>query len=257
MSRANTSPAPPQPDLDQEVAAVRGFNRFYTRKLGVLNQHLLDSAFSLSEARVMYELAHRDDAAAKEIGIELGLDAGYLSRMVQNFEENGLITRKPLPTDRRQYQLSLTAKGRQAFARLDRRSHDEVGAMLGQLGEAERARLVNAMQTIEHVLGPQTGARPGFLLRSHRPGDIGWVVSRHAPSMPRNMAGTSVSRRWSPRSRHNSSGPSTPRANTAGSRRSTASRSARSSWSRLPRKSRSCACCWWRKRRAASAWGAR
>jgi DNA-binding MarR family transcriptional regulator/GNAT superfamily N-acetyltransferase len=179
MSRANTSPAPPQPDLDQEVAAVRGFNRFYTRKLGVLDQHLLDSPFSLSEARVMYELAHRDDAAAKEIGIELGLDAGYLSRMVQNFEENGLITRKPLPTDRRQYQLSLTAKGRQAFARLDRRSHDEVGAMLGQLGEAERARLVNAMQTIEHVLGPQTGARPGFLLRSHRPGDIGWVVSRH------------------------------------------------------------------------------
>ena len=179
MSRANTSPAPPQPDLDQEVAAVRGFNRFYTRKLGVLDQHLLDSPFSLSEARVMYELAHRDDAAAKEIGTELGLDAGYLSRMVQNFEENGLITRKPLPTDRRQYQLSLTAKGRQAFARLDRRSHDEVGAMLGQLGAAERARVVSAMRTIEHVLGPPTGARPGFLLRSHRPGDIGWVVSRH------------------------------------------------------------------------------
>jgi len=179
MSRAITSPAPPQPDLDQEVAAVRGFNRFYTRKLGVLDQHLLDSPFSLSEARVMYELAHRDDAAAKEIGIELGLDAGYLSRIVQNFEENGLITRKPLPADRRQYQLSLTAKGRQAFARLDRRSHDEVGAMLGQLGEAERARVVSAMRTIEHVLEPQTSARPGFLLRSHRPGDIGWVVSRH------------------------------------------------------------------------------
>ena len=179
MSRAITSPAPPQPDLDQEVAAVRGFNRFYTRKLGVLDQHLLSSPFSLSEARVMYELAHRDDAAAKEIGIELGLDAGYLSRMVQNFEENGLITRKPLPTDRRQYQLSLTAKGRQAFARLDRRSHDEVGAMLGQLGAAECARLVSAMRTIEYVLGPQTGAQPGFLLRSHRPGDIGWVVSRH------------------------------------------------------------------------------
>jgi len=179
MSRAITSPAPPQPDLDQEVAAVRGFNRFYTRKLGVLDQHLLNSPFSLSEARVMYELAHRDDAAAKEIGIELGLDAGYLSRIVQNFEENGLITRKPLPADRRQHQLSLTAKGRQAFARLDRRSHDEVGAMLGQLGAAERARLVSAMRTIEYVLGPQTGAQPGFLLRSHRPGDIGWVVSRH------------------------------------------------------------------------------
>jgi DNA-binding MarR family transcriptional regulator/GNAT superfamily N-acetyltransferase len=179
MSPAITSPAPSQPDLDQEVAAVRGFNRFYTRKLGVLDQHLLNSPFSLSEARVMYELAHRDDAAAKEIGIELGLDAGYLSRIVQSFEENGLITRKPLPTDRRQHRLSLTAKGRQAFAKLDRRSHDEVAVMLGQLGEAERARVVSAMRTIEHVLGPQAGARPGFLLRSHRPGDIGWVVSRH------------------------------------------------------------------------------
>ena len=179
MSRAVISPAPSQPDLDQEVAAVRGFSRFYTRKLGVLDQHLLDSPFSLSEARVMYELAHRDDAAAKEIGIELGLDAGYLSRIVQSFEENGLITRKPLPADRRQYQLSLTAKGRQAFARLDRRSQDEVGTMLGQLGEAERARVVNAMRTIEHLLEPRTGARPGVLLRSHRPGDIGWVVSRH------------------------------------------------------------------------------
>jgi DNA-binding MarR family transcriptional regulator/N-acetylglutamate synthase-like GNAT family acetyltransferase len=179
MSPAVTCSAPSQPDLDQEVAAVRGFNRFYTRKLGVLDQHLLDSPYSLSEARVMYELAHRDDAAAKEIGIELGLDAGYLSRIVQSFEENGLLTRKPLPADRRQYRLSLTAKGRQAFARLDRRSHDEVGAMLGQLGEAERASIVNAMRAIEHLLGPQTVARPGFLLRSHRPGDIGWVVSRH------------------------------------------------------------------------------
>src|SRR5437660_9854157 len=118
MSPAVASPAPSQPDLDQMVAAVRGFNRFYTRKLGVLDQHLLDSPFSLSEARVMYELAHRDDAAAKEIGIELGLDAGYLSRIVQSFEENGLITRKPLPADRRQHRLSLTAKGRQAFTRL-------------------------------------------------------------------------------------------------------------------------------------------
>jgi len=179
MSRAVTSAVPSPPELDQEVAAVRGFNRFYTRKLGVLDQHLLDSPFSLSEARVMYELAHRDDAAAKEIGAELGLDAGYLSRIVQNFEENGLITRKPLPADRRQHRLSLTAKGRQAFARLNRRSHDEVAAMLGHLGDAERARIVNAMRTIEHVLGPQSGARPAFLLRSHRPGDIGWVVSRH------------------------------------------------------------------------------
>jgi DNA-binding MarR family transcriptional regulator/GNAT superfamily N-acetyltransferase len=168
-----------QPAFDEEVAAVRAFNRFYTRRLGVLDQQLLKSPFSLSEARVLYELAHRDDAAAKEIGIELGLDPGYLSRIVQNFEENGLITRKPLPADRRQYRLSLTAKGRQAFTKLDRSSHDEIAAMLDQLGAAERATIVSAMGTIKHVLEPRAGARPPFLLRSHRPGDIGWVVSRH------------------------------------------------------------------------------
>src|ERR1700730_16361101 len=107
-------------DCDDQIAAVRAFNRFYTRKLGVLDQQLLQSPFSLSEARVLYELAHRDDLAAKEIGIELGLDPGYLSRIIQNFDENGLITRKPLPSDRRQYPLSLTAKGRHAVAKIGR-----------------------------------------------------------------------------------------------------------------------------------------
>src|SRR6266704_3562334 len=101
-----------QPDSVDQVAAVRGFNRFYTRKLGVLDQHLAKSPFSLSEARVLYELAHRDNLAAKEIGIELGLDPGYLSRIVQKFDDDGLITREPLPADRRQYRLSLTANGR-------------------------------------------------------------------------------------------------------------------------------------------------
>src|ERR1700730_15786722 len=115
-------------DCDDRIAAVRAFNRFYTRKLGVLDQHLMKSPFSLSEARVLYELAHRDDVSAKEIGAELGLDAGYLSRIVQNFDESGLITRKPLASDRRQYRLGLTAKGRQAFAKLDRSSHEEGGA---------------------------------------------------------------------------------------------------------------------------------
>src|SRR3954462_6336432 len=133
---------------DGQVAAVRAFNRFYTRKLGVLDQQLLKSPYSLSEARVLYELAYREDLSAKEIGLELGLDAGYLSRIVQNFEDNGLITRKPLPADRRQHRLTLTAKGRQSFARLDRSSHDEVAAMLRPLGDTERARIVSAMQTI-------------------------------------------------------------------------------------------------------------
>jgi DNA-binding MarR family transcriptional regulator/N-acetylglutamate synthase-like GNAT family acetyltransferase len=164
---------------DGEIAAVRAFNRFYTRKLGVLDQHLLKSPFSLSEARVLYELAHRDDLSAKAIGAELGLDAGYLSRIMQNFDDGGLITRKPLASDRRQHRLGLTAKGRQAFAKLDRSSHDEVAALLGGLDHVERAMLVNAMTTIEHALEPAADARPAFLLRSHRPGDIGWVISRH------------------------------------------------------------------------------
>src|SRR6478672_7594464 len=123
-------------DSDSQIAAVRAFNRFYTRKLGVLDQQLLESPFSLSEARVLYELAHREEPSAKEIGTELGLDAGYLSRIVQNFDENGLITRKPLPSDRRQYRLALTGKGRQAFAKLERSSQDDVAAMLAALPRA-------------------------------------------------------------------------------------------------------------------------
>src|ERR1700694_5905646 len=97
-----------QQNSDDQILAVRAFNRFYTRKLGVLDQQLLKSLCSLSEARVLYELAHREDPAAKEIGIELGLDPGYLSRIIQKFCEDGLISRKPLPSDRRQYRLGLT-----------------------------------------------------------------------------------------------------------------------------------------------------
>src|SRR5271155_4373930 len=138
---------------DDEVLAARAFNRFYTRKLGVLDQQLLKSPYSLSEARVMYELAHRGELAAKEIGAELGLDPGYLSRIMQKFDEDGLITRTPLPSDRRQYQLSLTAKGRQAFAKLDRSSHDDVAAMLAVLAQGGRERLTEAMATIERLLG--------------------------------------------------------------------------------------------------------
>src|ERR1700704_3579199 len=138
-------------DSDVQIAAVRAFNRFYTRKLGVLDQHLLKSPFSLSEARVLYELAHRQDLAAKEIGIELGLDPGYLSRIIQNFDENGLITRKPLPADRRQYRLRLHAKGRQAFARLDRRSHDDIADMLATLSRGDTERLIGAMAVTERL----------------------------------------------------------------------------------------------------------
>jgi len=165
---------------DDQIAAVRAFNRFYTRKLGVLDQHLGQSPFSLSEARVLYELAQRDELAAKEIGIELGLDAGYLSRIVQSFDEKGLITRKPLPSDRRQYQLSLTAKGRQAFAKLNLGSQNEVAAMLARLSAADATRLTQAMATIEAVLEQRRSQPTAFMLRSHRVGDMGWVISRQA-----------------------------------------------------------------------------
>ena len=166
-------------DSDDQIAAVRAFNRFYTRKLGVLDQHLMQSPFSLSEARVLYELAHRDDLSAKEVGAELGLDAGYLSRIVQNFDESGLITRKPLASDRRQYRLALTAKGRQAFAKLDRSSHDEVRAMLAALPGGAGERLTAAMGTIERLLGDSPAPPPPAILRNPRPGDMGWVVQSH------------------------------------------------------------------------------
>src|ERR1700681_2618906 len=104
-----------QPNDDDQISAVRAFNRFYTSKLGFLDQQLLKSPFSLSEARVLYELAHRQNPSAKAIGAELGLDPGYLSRIVQKFDEDGLIARKPVPADRRQYQLGLDAEGEHAL----------------------------------------------------------------------------------------------------------------------------------------------
>ena len=167
-------------DSSGQIAAVRAFNRFYTRKLGVLDQHLGKSPFSLSEARVLYELANREDPSAKAIGTELRLDAGYLSRIVQKLDDEGLLTRKPLASDRRQYQLGLTAKGRQAFAKLNLSSQNEVAAMLAALAPGDTTRLTQAMATISDLLAPQPRERSSFLLRSHRVGDMGWVVSSQA-----------------------------------------------------------------------------
>ena len=167
-----------QPVFEAQISAVRSFNRFYTRKLGVLGQNLLESPFSLSEARVLYELAHRDNSAANEIGTELGLDAGYLSRIVQKFVEGGLISRKPLASDRRQHCLNLTTKGRRAFAKLDRNSHEEVGAMLAPLPLGDCTRLVGAMAAIERLLDT-TRVKVQAILREPRPGDMGWVVQSH------------------------------------------------------------------------------
>ena len=171
-------------DITQEaakearIAAIRRFNRFYTRKIGVLEQQLLESPYSLTEARVLFELAHRDEPTAKEIGAQLDLDPGYLSRIVQAFMDKGLVTRKPVPSDRRQFRLALTAKGRLAYGRLNRSSHDEIGAMLEKLPRGGEERLVTAMTAIERLLDDEAG-RPEITLRVHRPGDMGWIVQQH------------------------------------------------------------------------------
>ncbi len=163
--------------LDNRIAAVRRFSRFYTRVIGALHDGLLHSSFSLAEARVLYELAQRAGATATELGRELDLDPGYLSRILQRIERDGLLARAPSPIDRRQSLLSLTPAGHDAFAPLDARSREEIGALLAPLAESAQASVVAAMGCIEASLGaPRSGP---WLLRQHRPGDIGWVVGRH------------------------------------------------------------------------------
>ncbi|HYH21328.1 MAG TPA: bifunctional helix-turn-helix transcriptional regulator/GNAT family N-acetyltransferase [Azospirillum sp.] len=163
----------------QRIEAVRRFSRFYTRKVGVLHEGLLDSPFSLAEARVIYELAHHERTTANELSEELGLDPGYLSRILRGFEQRGLITRQPSETDARQNILTLTPEGLEAFADLNARSRQEIGAMLGRLGTADQDRLVAAMRTIEELMGDPPPRRAPYILRPPRPGDIGWVIERH------------------------------------------------------------------------------
>jgi DNA-binding MarR family transcriptional regulator/GNAT superfamily N-acetyltransferase len=167
---------------DRRIAAVRGFNRFYTRQIGVLRKTFLDSPYSLGEARVLYELASGRAATASQIGRALDLDAGYLSRVLRNFEKRGLIERKASARDARQSHLRLSARGRKAYAPLEQRSQRDTGALLGKLKPDEQARLIAAMTTIETLLRgePQTSPEPGYILRAPRPGDFGWVVKRNA-----------------------------------------------------------------------------
>ena len=167
--------------IDQRIAAARRFNRFYTRQIGVLRRNYLDSPYSLGESRVLYEILHRARTAS-DVGRALDLDAGYLSRMLRNFEKRGLINRQISDEDARQSYLALTALGRKAFAPLEKRSQETVSTMLGKLKPAEQARLVAAMAEIETLLGGETAPKPedGYLLRAPRPGDFGWIVSRHA-----------------------------------------------------------------------------
>ena len=160
---------------------IRAFNRFYTQRIGALGEHLLDGPFSLAETRVLYELAHRDAPTATALGRDLGLDPGYLSRILRRFEAGGFLTRTPSPADGRHHLLRLTRRGRTAFAPLERRARDAAAAMLGPLPSGGRQAVVQAMSTIERLLDPPAAARqaPPYLLRTHQAGDMGWVVHRH------------------------------------------------------------------------------
>jgi len=166
-------------NFDQRVEAVRRFNRFYTKQIGVLQRGLLKSPFSLTEARVLYELANRESPTASELGKDLGLDAGYLSRIIQAFEKRGLLDKKPAGQDRRQRLLSLTDKGKEAYAPLNVRSRTEIGTMLGELPAHDQERLMEAIHTIETLLGARPEPRTPYLLRPHQPGDMGKIIQLH------------------------------------------------------------------------------
>ena len=164
---------------DPRVDVVRRFNRFYTRRIGALRAGLLDSPFSLAEARLLFELAHRERPTAAELARDLGLDAGYLSRMLRGLERRHQIARERSNSDGRQSLLGLTAEGKRTFGTLNTRSAAEVRAMLGKLSDAGQRRLVEAMRDVERLLGAATEPKVPYLLRPHRPGDMGWVVHRH------------------------------------------------------------------------------
>jgi len=165
--------------IARRVEAVRRFNRFYTQRIGVLHEGLLQSPFSLTEVRLLYELAHREQPTASELSKELGLDAGYLSRILRDLSKRGLIDKRPSKSDARQTHLRLTKKGQKEFATLNARSRDEVAAMLGKLSAGEQQRVVEALHVVEEVLGVKSRHETPYLLRLHQPGDMGWIVHRH------------------------------------------------------------------------------
>ena len=161
------------------VARVRRFNRFYTRQIGALDRDFLDSEFSLTEVRVLYELRHRERTTASTLASELGLDAAYLSRILRDFERRHLLAKAKSRADRRQTILRLTAKGRRVFDAIDSRQHEVVRQMIGSLPSDARREIVDSMGRIERLLQPTTSVEPAYTLRGLRPGDIGWVTHRH------------------------------------------------------------------------------
>ncbi|MBN9050359.1 MAG: MarR family transcriptional regulator [Rhizobiales bacterium] len=171
------APTPAFPPADR-IDAVRAFNRFYTQRIGVLEAHYQASPFSLTEARALYEIIHRDHPAAGEIARDLGLDNGYLSRILSRFEKDGLIRREVSKTDGRQTLLSATARGRRQYETLEAATRRGIGEMLAALPDSAQQDVAAAMDTIRRALSDDTPAVP-FILRAPAPGDFGWIVARH------------------------------------------------------------------------------
>ncbi|MGO9939068.1 MAG: GNAT family N-acetyltransferase [Terracidiphilus sp.] len=165
--------------IEHAVFSFRRFNRFYTRFIGLLDEDLIKSSYSLTEARILFELATRANCGASEIAAELNLDAGYLSRILRKFEDAGLLARSPKPTDARHDLLRLTRKGQRAFADLNARSTDQARSVLESLPLSNRSALIRSMREIESALDKSAASRAPFVLRPHRVGDIGWVIQRH------------------------------------------------------------------------------
>lgn len=161
-----------------QVASLRAFNRFYTRRMGLLDEGLLHSEFSLTESRVLYELAQRDGLTASDLIRDLGLDAGYLSRILKRFEKRGLLAKSPSASDARQSLLSLTRAGHEAFAPLDATSRQEIGAMLDTLPSDDRDRLLAATETMSRILGGRSQSKEPYVIRPLQVGDIGWITHR-------------------------------------------------------------------------------
>ena len=172
-------PTSADPAAAARIDALRDFNRFYTRRIGVLHERPLATEFTLAESRLLWELAHRGSTTAGELARALDLDAGYLSRLLGGLRQRGLVKTTPAPDDARQRLLALTAAGRKAFAPLDERSRRATGALLAALPEAQQQQLLQALASARRLLDDAATPAPAFVLRAHRAGDIGWVISRH------------------------------------------------------------------------------
>jgi len=161
------------------ISAIREFNRFYTQKIGVLGAGLLDSDYTLTEVRVLYEIAHRQRPLASDFVRDLGLDAGYLSRILAKFARRGWLKRERSGDDARKAHLLLTAQGKAAFQSLDARAREEIGALLAPLPQEEQVKLQGHLQNVQSLLGAMPARTDTLQLREHKPGDIGWIVQKH------------------------------------------------------------------------------